>query len=235
MVLKVFCLSRALFELMSLSASIFAPLCFDLPFLLCPLESLSVSLSSLGVETGAIFVGTETTFWGDAVKMGGENPSGCYFSENVRKLKSVFGLRRRGRIAYEPIPKSVQSFPKVKINKDVFQVHTCLHQKHKTMWKNTSEMSQTRWVYIGGGAPWGTFGIPVSFLTRKVHPKCSKSDPKVTKLTPKVVPKWYKWFQNRQNLNLNDCLLKLQYSPADFSKCCNYVPCFFRPGGLWPK
>ena len=29
------------------------------------------------------------------------------------------------------------------------------------------------------GASWGTFGAPICFLTRKVHPKGSKSDPKV--------------------------------------------------------
>ena len=38
-------------------------------------------------------------------------------------------------------------------------------------------------------ALWDTFGTPVCFLTRKVHPKCSKSDPKLANLTTKVVPK----------------------------------------------
>ena len=40
------------------------------------------------------------------------------------------------------------------------------------------------------GASCGTFGAPVCFLTRKVQPKCSKSDPKAAKLTPKGIPKW---------------------------------------------
>ena len=42
----------------------------------------------------------------------------------------------------------------------------------------------------GGATPWGTFGTPICFLTQDVHPKCSKSDPKVPKLIPQVVPKW---------------------------------------------
>ena len=38
---------------------------------------------------------------------------GSYFSETVRKQKSVFGLRRRVRIAYEPVPWSAQGDPKI--------------------------------------------------------------------------------------------------------------------------
>ncbi len=37
----------------------------------------------------------------------------AFFSENIRKQKSVFGLRRRVRIAYEPIPWSAQGDPKI--------------------------------------------------------------------------------------------------------------------------
>ena len=38
---------------------------------------------------------------------------GSYFLEKIKKLKSVFGLRRRVRIAYEPIPWSAQGDPKI--------------------------------------------------------------------------------------------------------------------------
>ena len=40
-------------------------------------------------------------------------PFGSKFSEKVRNRKSVFGLRRRVRIAYEPIPWSAQGNPKI--------------------------------------------------------------------------------------------------------------------------
>ena len=36
------------------------------------------------------------------------------FLRKMRKLKSVFGLHRRGRIAYEPIPWNAQCDPKLK-------------------------------------------------------------------------------------------------------------------------
>ena len=65
------------------------------------------------------------------------------------------------------------------------------HAFTQNMWnfmKFTSKMCPNGCLYFGGGASWGTFGAPVCFLTRKVHPKCSKSAPTVAKLTPKVVP-----------------------------------------------
>ena len=43
---------------------------------------------------------------------------GSYFSEQVRKLKSVFGSSRLARIAYEPIPWRGQGDPKVEEKKD---------------------------------------------------------------------------------------------------------------------
>ena len=70
-------------------------------------------------------------------------------------------------------------------------------------------------VYFGGGAPWGSFGAPVCFLRRKVHPKGSKSDPKVPKLSPKVVPKCQKCTQNCQNLNPKQMYLEIAYSLAE--------------------
>ena len=45
---------------------------------------------------------------------------GSKFSEKVRKRKSVFGLRRRARIAYEPILWSAQGDPKIE-EKNRFQ------------------------------------------------------------------------------------------------------------------
>ena len=45
-----------------------------------------------------------------------------YFSEKVWKWKSVFGLRRRVRIAYEPIPKSAWCDQQITKKTDVFQI-----------------------------------------------------------------------------------------------------------------
>ena len=42
---------------------------------------------------------------------------GSYFSEQVRKLKSVFGSSRLARIAYEPIPWRAQVDPKIEEKK----------------------------------------------------------------------------------------------------------------------
>jgi len=42
---------------------------------------------------------------------------GNYFSEKVQNRKSMFGLRRRGRIAYEPILWSAQGDPKIEEKK----------------------------------------------------------------------------------------------------------------------
>ena len=40
-----------------------------------------------------------------------------YFPERVRKQKNVFGLRRRVRIAYEPIPWNAQGDPQIEEKK----------------------------------------------------------------------------------------------------------------------
>ena len=42
---------------------------------------------------------------------------GSYFSEKMQNWKSVFGLRRRGRIAYEPVPWSAQGDPEIEEKK----------------------------------------------------------------------------------------------------------------------
>ena len=58
--------------------------------------------------------------------------SGSLFNENMQKVKSVFGLHIRGRIAYEPIPKSTQCTTKIEKNSVVYQVHTfCIENTKK--------------------------------------------------------------------------------------------------------
>ena len=97
-------------------------------------------------------------------------------------------------------------------------------QKIKIFQKRAPKSSPKGWLRNGGGASWATFGTPVCFLIRKVLPKWSKSDPKMAKWPPKVNSKRSNWLQNSQNLNLNEWVLKLDESPAEFSECCNYVP-----------
>ena len=46
---------------------------------------------------------------------------GSCLSKAVQKWKSVFGLRRRVRIAYEPILWSAQGAPKIEEKRDIFQ------------------------------------------------------------------------------------------------------------------
>ena len=45
------------------------------------------------------------------------SPFGCYFSEKTQNRRSVFGLRRRVRIAYEPVPYIAQGHPKIEEKK----------------------------------------------------------------------------------------------------------------------
>ena len=58
---------------------------------------------------------------------------GSYFSEKLRKQKSVFGLRRHGRIAYEPILWSAQGDPKIEEKNGRISEPPFLRQKHEHM------------------------------------------------------------------------------------------------------
>ena len=75
---------------------------------------------------------------------------GAYFSENFRKRKSVFGLRRRVRIAYEPILQSAQGDPKNEEKRESISEVFFWGAKHEHMWKNDPKTSPKRWVYFGG-------------------------------------------------------------------------------------
>ena len=114
--------------------------------------------------------------------------SGSYFLEKMRKWKSVFGLRRRVRIAYEPIPWSAQGDPKSKKKRDIFQNRFFSNKKMK-MYEKRAPKGPQMGEFISGvsalGHSWGTFGAPVRFLTLKMSPKC----PQELQITPKVNPK----------------------------------------------
>ena len=131
----------------------------------------------------------------------------------MRKSKSVFGLRRRVRIAHAPHLETAQNDPELQ-QKDASVLRTPFFEsKTKNDHKKSPKRCPKRWVRKGGDAPVGTFGAPVWIFSRKVSPKCSKSGPQLPKLTPKVVPKCKKW--------LEACL------PGTSSKSG-----FHRPGGL---
>jgi hypothetical protein len=89
-------------------------------------------------------------------------------------------------------------------------------QIRKKVWKIAPKRYPNGWDYLGGGAPSGTFGTPVCFFTRKVHPKCSKSDPRC-QIDSKSCAKVIKVTPNDRNLNLNNCIWKLHYSLAECS------------------
>ena len=92
---------------------------------------------------------------------------GSCFLEAVRKWKSVFGLRRRVRIAYEPILWSAQGDPKIEEKRDTFQNH-CFYRKNTKMYENRApkglQMGEgiSRESHFDGS--WGTFGAPTRFL-----------------------------------------------------------------------
>ena len=124
---------------------------------------------------------------------------GTYFSEKVWKWKSVFGLRRRVRIAYEPIPWSAQGDQKNE-GKTPTYFRTPLFSKiNENVQKKVSTRCPNVVVYLGGFAPWGTFGAPSWFLIRKVSPqrppKCPRDRKKVQKWTHGT-PKWPQGLKN---------------------------------------
>jgi len=101
----------------------------------------------------------------------------------------VFGLRRRVRIAYEPIPWSAQGDPKIEQKKGHISEPPFLGKKRKHLKKELQKVSKrvtskTGWRLLGGS--WGTFGDPSRFLTQEVSPPRPQSAPRDPKMTPKV-------------------------------------------------
>ena len=117
---------------------------------------------------------------------------GGYFSEKVQNWKSVFGLRRRGRIAYEPAPWRAQGDPKVEEKKGRISEAFFLGKKYKNK-KNTPKGLQKGDPETGKtplGAILGHVWCPKPFFDPNdepiAPPKCPQR-PKITKLiTPKV-------------------------------------------------
>ena len=108
-----------------------------------------------------------------------------FFRKNIKKRKSVFRLRRRVRIACEPIPWSAQGDPKIKEKTWLISEPTFLIKKCKNMRERGLKRSPKGWGDFGAGATGRTFGAPICFWTQKVYPKCSQNNLKGAKVTPK--------------------------------------------------
>ena len=136
------------------------------------------------------------------IAMFGENGSpnrpkmktlGSYLSEKVQNWKSVFGLRRRGRIAYEPIPWSAQGDPKLEekkghISEPLFLGRKC--KKCEKWYPKCLQKGATEKVVAPLGAVLGHVWCPKPFFDYKNEPialpKCLQ-EPKITqKMTPEV-------------------------------------------------
>ena len=72
----------------------------------------------------------------------------------MQKLKSVFGLHIRGRIACEPIPKSTQCDPKFMEKTNMCETHDFLLKIHETSKKMIPKGVQ-KGEFISGVAPLG--------------------------------------------------------------------------------
>ena len=125
--------------------------------------------------------------------------SGTYFSITMPKHKSVFGLRRCGRNAYEPIPWSAQGDSKFEEKRTANK--TCLESSrlHATREKYDSHWGQDGrqggdvfWLFLPGclhGRPQGCKDLKNLLL---VH--------RITKMWP---PELQKWAQEYPKWNLN--------------------------------
>ena len=121
---------------------------------------------------------------------------GNYFSEKVQNWKSVFGLRRRGRIAYEPTPWRAQGDPKIEekkehISEPLFLAKKC--KKSKKLAPKCLQKGEGISVVAPLGAVLGHVWCPKPFFDPQnepiVLPKCLQ-EPKITqKMTPDV-EKW---------------------------------------------
>ena len=109
-----------------------------------------------------------------------------FFWERIRTLKNAFGVRRRVRIASEPVSSSTQNHCKCCKKHMTHQKLECLSQTCWNLCKRSSNTCQNWWLYIQGGASGDLAVAKVCLLNWKVCSSCSKSDPKVSKKTPKV-------------------------------------------------
>jgi hypothetical protein len=88
----------------------------------------------------------------------------------VRKRKSEFRLRRRVRIAYEPIPWSAQGDSKIEEKKEPISELLFLVKNVKNTKKELQKVSKWVTLFRGWrlfGGSWDTFGAPSRFGLQK--------------------------------------------------------------------
>ena len=81
--------------------------------------------------------------------------------ENIQQLKSVCGLHIRGRIAYEPIPKSAQCNQKIIEQTNICKTHYFL-LKIREKSRNLSQKGAQMGEFISGVGPLGAPLAPQS-------------------------------------------------------------------------
>ena len=159
-----------------------------------PLATVSNSFALAGnpfswAISGALFFTQNYNFvWKWLPKWSQYEVFGTYIPERVRKQKSVFGLRRRVRIAYEHLPWNAQGNPKIEENTGHISEPCFLIKK-----SNIYEKKRPKGVRMGDsekgvaplGAPLPSFGAPIRFFTPKMNPQCPQSVPKKRKWLPK--------------------------------------------------
>ena len=123
---------------------------------------------------------------------------GSHFLEKVWKWKSAFGLRRRVRIAYEPIPWSAQGDQKIEEEKQAISEPLFL-AKTTEIFKQRAPKGLQKGDFISGVAPLGAPLEPKADFwfkkwahsAPKVLPgteKCFKNDPQRANTDPKSDP-----------------------------------------------
>ena len=88
------------------------------------------------------------------------------FFKKKQKLKNVFGLHIRGRIACEPIPKSIQCHPKLMEKANMCKAHDFLlkiREKSRISYQKGAQMGE----FISGWRPLGHLWRPNLFSDAK--------------------------------------------------------------------
>ena len=104
----------------------------------------------------------------------------------MQKRKSVFRLRRRVRIACEPIPWSAQGDPKIKektlhISEPTFLIIECKNMLNKGPQKVSKMVTG-----FPGWRPWGRLGRPLTPQSVFEHKKYAQSAPKMAPRVQKL-------------------------------------------------
>ena len=102
----------------------------------------------------------------------------------------MFGLRRRGRIAYEPAPWRAQGDPKIEQKKGHISEAFFLGEKYKKMPPKGLQKGDSETGVAPLGAVFGHVWYPKPFFEAKnesiAFPKCPQGSKLTQKMTPEV-------------------------------------------------